>query len=202
MAFPGRVILTGTQLSSAVNTRVRLLIPTLAVVALAGPVQVTAAARPAPLERAQAGPCSAADAERAYRESGFARTVDGTLGFSDFVSDRHFCADLTGDGTAELVALYGCCTVSSPRPWAIFRLNADGTYGVAFAAIRVSYVQPLRLRGGTGPFASDVVEKRSILRRSDANCCPSGGFRYRYLRWDGAKFVVAERRTVRRRSRR
>jgi len=54
----------------------------------------------------------------------------------------------------------------------------------------------------SGRRATDVAKKRSILRRTDANCCPSGGFRYRFLGWDGAKFVVTERRTVRRRSRR
>jgi hypothetical protein len=127
--------------------------------------------------------------------------------YGDFLEDprrlfqvyRHFCADLTGDGAPEMVVLLQCCTVSSPRPWAIFQATPDGGIRVAFTAIRVSYVQPLRLRGGTGRKARDVVERRSLLRRTDANCCPSGGTRYRYIRWNGTTFYTAERKTVRRR---
>ena len=33
----------------------------------------------------------------------------------------------------------------------------------------------------------------------DAGCCPSGGSRYRYIRWNGSAFYTAERKIRRRR---
>lgn len=146
--------------------------------------------------------CSRVTAAATYRGSDFPALIGRTLGpvFEDpatlFQVDRHFCADLTGDGVQEMVVLLGCCTVSSPRPWAIFQSTPEGGVRTAFAAVRVSYVQPLRLRG-TGTHSRDVVEKRAILRRADANCCPRGGYRYRFVRWNGSAFYTAERRTLR-----
>jgi hypothetical protein len=174
------------------------------------PCAASAPATDQPAQPAQdPNDCSRDTAERVVAESDFPERIEERWAdvFGDdpwardaFVVDRHFCADLTGDGVSEMVVLLACCTVSSPRPWAIFKAGDDGHMGVAFAAIRVSYVKPLRLRGGSGPYRLDVVERRSILRRRDPNCCPRGGTIYRYVRWDGQRFYVAKR-VVRRKRR-
>ena len=153
---------------------------------------------------AQLPDCSKATAESVYERSDLPERIEAAYGsFTEdarelFQVNQHFCADLTGDGSLEMVVMVVCCTVSSPRPWAIYQAAPDGRMRVAFAAIRVSYVAPLRLRG-TGPNAKDVVERRAILRRRDAGCCPSGGSRYRYIRWNGSAFYTAERKIRRKR---
>lgn len=153
---------------------------------------------------AQLPDCSKATAEGVYERSDLPERIEAAYGsFTEdarelFEVNQHFCADLTGDGSPEMVVMVVCCTVSSPRPWAIYQVAPGGGMRVAFAAIRVSYVAPLRLRGA-GPNAKDVVERRTILRRRDAGCCPSGGSRYRYIRWNGSAFYTAERKIKRRR---
>ena len=151
----------------------------------------------------QFGDCGVEDAAAVSRDIGWGDYVERRLGSNfenaGFAVTQAFCAELTGDEVRELVLLAQCCTVSSPTPWAIFMASPDGGVRTAFTAIRnVSYVRRLRRRGGTR-FPRDIIESRSLLWRTDASCCPTGGRLQRFIRWDGRRFRVAERVYINRR---
>ena len=38
---------------------------------------------------------------------------------------------------------------------------------------------------------ADVAESQPVYRKSDPNCCPSGGFDHVRFHWSGTRFVVA-----------
>jgi hypothetical protein len=96
------------------------------------------------------------------------------------------CHDLTGDGNAEMVVLLGCCTGSSPDPWAIFE-PAGREWDLAFARVSQRLnVANLRIREEK-PYAT-LVERVPVYGPTDPNCCPSS-FRSNYFRWNGQEFA-------------
>ena len=142
---------------------------------------------------AAAPACTQAAARKAIVASGFARKVKATLGASFFGSNgsvlglyrvrRPLCADVTGDGTPEMVVLLRCCTVSSPSPWAIFMATSRGSWGLRYSRIR-TVVFDLRVDAG-----ADVEAKSPRYAPSDRNCCPSS-FDYVRAHWTGTTFVT------------
>ena len=97
---------------------------------------------------------------------------------------RSLCADYDGDGDVDRLALYGCCTVSSPAPFAILRNDRTG-YAVAYSRLS-DIVFAIRTAG------RDLIEREPKYARSDANCCPSR-IRERRIRWTGTRFSTTVR---------
>ena len=97
---------------------------------------------------------------------------------------RSLCADYDGDGDVDRLALYRCCTVSSPAPFAILRKDG-AAYAIAYARLRDA-VFGIRAAG------RDVVEREPKYARNDANCCPSL-VRERRIHWTGSRFATSVR---------
>jgi hypothetical protein len=137
--------------------------------------------------------CTKAAARKAVVSTGFARKVKARLGASVFRPGesvlglfgigRLLCADVTGDGTREMIVLLQCCTVSSPSPWAIFQAGWQGRWTLRYSRIKTV---AFRLRVDA---ARDVEAKSPHYAPSDPNCCPSS---YDYVRahWTGRTFVT------------
>jgi hypothetical protein len=147
-----------------------------------------------PAGAAAAAPaCTKAAARKAVVSTGWARRIKTTLGSSVFRPGESvlglygvgqlLCADVTADGTPEMIVLLQCCTVSSPSPWAIFKVNARGHWALRYSRIRTV---AFRLRVDA---ARDVEAKSPHYAPSDPNCCPSS---YHYVRahWTGSAFVT------------
>jgi hypothetical protein len=145
-----------------------------------------------PAGAAAAAPaCTKAAAGKAVVSTGWARRIKTTLGASVFRPGESvlglygvgqlLCADVTADGTREMIVLLNCCTVSSPSPWAIFKVNARGRWALRYSRIRTV---AFRLRVDA---ARDVEAKSPRYAPSDPNCCPSS---YQYVRahWTGTAF--------------
>ncbi len=163
--------------------------------ALAAVACTLCAAAPAPAAAAAAaGPaCTKAAARKAVLGTGFARKVKLRLGRSVFRPGetvlglygvgRVICADVTGDGTGEMIVLLQCCTVSAPSPWAIFQAGSYGRWTLRYSRIK-TVAFDLAVNG-----AHDVEQKMPHYLPSDPSCCPSG---YDYVRahWTGRAFVT------------
>ena len=157
-----------------------------------------AASAPDALAAPGYGDCTTDAADRELGSSGAYDELDARLGSvfaptgETFWVQQAFCRDLTGDGAAELVALLGCCTVSSPTPWAILQRGADGRGRVAFLTASANYVR--RLRVGSLNGRPVIVERRQVVTRYDANCCPTGGTLIRRIGLnDNGAFAVLQR---------
>lgn len=143
------------------------------------------------------GACTKDDAERVWRNSDLPQRIEQEWGegfapaTENFGVYRQYCRDLTGDGVREMIVALGGPTVSSPTPWAIYQAGAGGTPTIAFAEIRVSYIE-LSIRGDAYP-DTDIRVRQAYFRGSEPNCCPQGR-RYRYVRWNGTAFVYGQRR--------
>jgi len=97
---------------------------------------------------------------------------------------RSLCADHDGDRDLDRVALYRCCSVSSPAPFAILRKDT-AAYVIGYARLNDA-VLGLRAAG------RDLVEREPKYTHSDANCCPSL-VRERRIRWTGKRFATSVR---------
>jgi hypothetical protein len=139
--------------------------------------------------------CTKRDAKRAAKEAGFDRQIrrkmprffgPGQRVFELFHVGRVFCRDMTRDDKREKVVEFLCCTVSSPRPWAILQ-QRKGRWRIGY-----SRVHTLHFGFDTAVFKFEeglfraVEEQIPEYRRGDSNCCPSS-FSYRYTRWDRGK---------------
>jgi hypothetical protein len=148
-------------------------------------------AGPSPVIAAPAPACTKAAARMAVVDTGFARNVKARLGSSVvrrgesvlglFDVGQLLCADVTGDGTREMIVRLQCCTVSSPTPWAIFKATSRGRWALRYSRVKTV---AFRLRVDAG---GDVEAKMPHYAPSDANCCPSS---YDYIRahWTGTTF--------------
>jgi hypothetical protein len=136
--------------------------------------------------------CTKAAARKAVVSTGLARRIKTTLGsvfrpgesvLGLFGVGQLLCADVTADGTPEMIVLLQCCTVSSPSPWAIFKVNARRRWALRYTRIRTVAFH-LRVDA-----AGDVEAKSPHYAPSDPNCCPSS---YQYVRahWTGTAFVT------------
>jgi hypothetical protein len=97
---------------------------------------------------------------------------------------RSLCADYDGDGDVDRLALYRCCTVSSPAPFAILRRDG-AAYAIAYARLHDT-VFAIRASG------RDLVEREPKYAREDANCCPSH-VRERRIHWSDRRFETSVR---------
>ncbi|MEY2514165.1 MAG: hypothetical protein QOJ89_1523 [bacterium] len=99
---------------------------------------------------------------------------------------RSLCADFDGDGDVDRLAMYACCTVSSPSPFAILRNNRPGAgYAVAYSRLDDA-VFSIRTAG------RDLLERDPRYAAGDANCCPSR-IRERRIHWSQTRFRTTVR---------
>lgn len=139
--------------------------------------------------------CGRAATQTAATQAGLPARLDADGGLARVFDDekpstvytkvtRALCADYDGDGDLDRAALYECCTVSSPGPFAVLR-NDGATFAIAYARLSDAV---FRLRGA----GSRLVETTPKYARSDANCCPSR-LTERRIRWTGSRFASSIR---------
>jgi hypothetical protein len=98
------------------------------------------------------------------------------------MADKVLCFDVTGDGRTDMaVSLFSGGTAGDVG-WLVFarrgagwRLAGSGTgykLGLFRSGRRLVAVQP-------------------VFRKNDPNCCPTGGYDWTSLRWNGRRLVVA-----------
>jgi hypothetical protein len=165
----------------------------LAVLVAAGAELLWAAPAQADVTPKAFGNCKRAAAKRAMLASDLPAIARQALGPEIepfFRSDFSACRDLNGDGRRDLVVQFGVKfgTVSSPEPWAILEVPRGRTVPkTVFFTEKTSYLDLLLRR-------NYVIERQKTLRRSDANCCPTGRPRVRFVRWTGTRFDYSRRK--------
>lgn len=134
------------------------------------------------------GDCSPAAAEAVFRASAFPAIIDRELRrtLADLKSPLDaFCADLDADGLDELVVSLAGPTGGVPIPWGVYTQKPGGPVVLAFHA-RGEQFSRLRLRrAGAIPYIED---SRPTRRPDEANCCPTGPTRRRYLWSEGGSW--------------
>ncbi len=96
------------------------------------------------------------------------------------------CQDLDGDELEELVMSLGCCTGTSPTPWAIFS-QSNGRWHAQFVRAQSATLLKLTDEG--------VRETSAAFTPGEPLCCPSGR-RTGLVSWDGERYVYAPRRAI------
>ncbi len=94
------------------------------------------------------------------------------------------CRDLTRDGRTDMVVTLASGGTAGDLAWVAFVGTASGRRYAGFAT---GYKLGL-VRAG-----SDLVETQPVYLDGDPNCCPTGGFEHRRLRWNGKRFAVIRR---------
>jgi len=95
--------------------------------------------------------------------------------------DGVICADLTRDGRQDVAVTIASGGTAGDIGVAVFRSTPSG-WKVALAFD--GYKLGLKRAG------SDLVSTQPIYRKSDTNCCPTGGFDHTRYHWNGSRFVV------------
>ena len=126
-------------------------------------------------------PCTVATARAAIRQAPALQRVTPTAREGGG-PDELICHDLTGDGVPELAVTVFSGGTAGDIAWAVFR-RLNGRWRPAFVQLQVYKVRLFRV-------GRDLVESQPIYRKNDPNCCPSGGFRYRRLHWNGKAFQI------------
>ena len=129
-------------------------------------------------------PCTRGAAKAAILASPALQPVWPTLREGGGV-DTLICHDLTRDGVADLAASVSSGGTAGDIAWVVFRKRA-GRWTLALRQLQGYHFGLFRV-------GDDLVESTPVYRRSDPNCCPSGGFDHRRFHWNGARFVVAKR---------
>jgi hypothetical protein len=96
--------------------------------------------------------------------------------------DTLICHDFTGDGRIDMAFTVFSGGTAGDTAWVVLR-RAGAGWRVAFRHLDAYKV-------GLTRAGSDLVESMPVYRRNDPNCCPTGGFDHRRLRWNGRTFVV------------
>jgi len=99
----------------------------------------------------------------------------------DGLVSQLICADLTGDGAAEMAITLG--TTGSAGVVGLLVLSPTST-GWRPILSRPNDYRPTLLRLG-----HDLLEYVPVYRKGDPNCCASGGTRDTLYRWDGTQLT-------------
>ena len=111
-------------------------------------------------------------------------------------------ADLDGDSKEEAVVTASTCLQGTAGPdiARVYKLTRDGALHILPRDILVSVHEDVEIHFGNEPGLVLSVEKGilvgsfSIHNERDPNCCPMGGVRKIYWRWNGQRFAI---RTIR-----
>lgn len=122
-------------------------------------------------------------------------TLPGQLRRADHISfsGEHFgtskviCHGITSNTAHDMVALFGCCTISAPTPLAVF--DVQGGHWKLLYSMVTRLVYGISLQG------RDVIERTPVYTPRDFTCCPSHYRLYR-LRWAGNRFVTDKQRLI------
>jgi hypothetical protein len=76
------------------------------------------------------------DLIQAYARKAWPRYYGGEFAPTRWFMTTLWCADLTGDGHAEMIAKFECCTGGSPTPWGIYKRDGEGRWVRAYAQVR------------------------------------------------------------------
>jgi hypothetical protein len=96
--------------------------------------------------------------------------------------DTLICHDFDGDGRVDMAFTVFSGGTAGDTAWVALRRTATG-WTIAYRRLQV-YKVVLRRAG------SDLVETQPVYLKGDPNCCPTGGFDHRRLRWNGATLAV------------
>lgn len=100
------------------------------------------------------------------------------------------CVDFSRDGRTDLAATFASGGTAGDIAWVAFRGAGTG-WKLALARLQLDHLYLVRRR-------DDLIETQPVYRRTDANCCPTGGFDHVQWHWNGNRFVVARRWHTRR----
>jgi len=95
----------------------------------------------------------------------------------DDFSVNRICRDLNQDGDREMIVHMQCCTGGALNPWAIFKHDANGQWGMRYADIKHT-VFKIAVRGRT---------VRAMMPSPYNGAC-TDSVRYREVRWRGSRF--------------
>lgn len=94
------------------------------------------------------------------------------------------CFDFTGDGRRDIAFTVWSGGTAGDIAWVALVRGARG-WNVA--------VTDSGYKLGLRRIERDVVVTRPIYRRTDANCCPTGGFDHYAYRWNGKRFAFVRK---------
>jgi hypothetical protein len=135
--------------------------------------------------RTGAAPCTKAAANAAIRASTLPADVKDLTRQPLAGVDKLICHDLTGDGRPDLAVTLASGGTAGDIAWAAFA--RAGAHWRLVAANPNGYKVGLFLAG------RDLVESQPIYRKTDPNCCPTGGFDHRRFHWNGHALAVVRR---------
>jgi hypothetical protein len=93
------------------------------------------------------------------------------------------CHDFTRDGRVDVALTIASGGTAGDVGFAVLRATPTGGWRVALAESGYKL--------GLFRVGADLVSSQPIYRKSDPNCCPTGGFDHARYRWNGARFAVA-----------
>jgi hypothetical protein len=119
--------------------------------------------------------CGKAGGGAAAQAAGFPAAMDADPRLRDTFGDdppstllrvrRSYCADFDRDGDVDRAAIYTCCTVSSPSPYAILR-NDGSAWATVYARLSDIVFQ-------LEPRAGRLIVRAPKYAATDPNCYPS-----------------------------
>jgi hypothetical protein len=147
-----------------------------AVAALAAMSMMTSAA-------AGTASCSraAANAAIAHVKPRIPSLASGTMVVTPGMADELICSDFTGDGLVDLAVTVASGGTAGDIGWVVLQRTSIGW---RVALTHGGYKVGLYLVG------HDLADSQPVYRKSDPNCCPTGGFDHQRWHWSGRRFVV------------
>ena len=139
------------------------------------------AGRVLPLALLAASLCGPAVAKAQVLSQPALRPLVDTVRYGGGV-DTLICHDFTGDGRVDMAFTIFSGGTAGDTAWVVLRRTSTGW--------RVAYRQLSAYKVALTRAGSDLVETQPVYRKNDPNCCPSGGFDHRRLRWNGRTFAA------------
>jgi hypothetical protein len=112
--------------------------------------------------------------------------ASGTMVVTPDMADELICSDFTGDGLTDLAVTVASGGTAGDIGWVVLvQVPSRGP----LPAWRVALVRG-GYKLGLSRIGHDLADSQPVYRRSDPNCCPTGGFDHRRWHWNGRRFAV------------
>ena len=96
--------------------------------------------------------------------------------------DGLLCFDFSRDGRTDLAFTVASGGTAGDIAWvALVRTSSGWQVAHSQSGYKISLYR----------VGDDLVDSQPIYRKSDANCCPTGGFDHRRWHWNGTRLVLA-----------
>jgi hypothetical protein len=105
----------------------------------------------------------------------------GKIRVSASQADQVICADLTRDGRTDMAVTIASGGTAGDIAFVVFR-RVGARWKVSL--VRSGYKLGLYRVDG------DLVSSQPVYRKSDPNCCPTGGFDHTRWHWNGTRFAA------------